>query len=547
MQFIFVGGLFLAFIILSTFLKRRKLSKKLKKLRDNWGIIPEDIFDLETAKIFFELKKARPCQHGYYLDDDTWHDLDFDEILVLMNRATTPIGAQYLFYLLKNPTFDKEILDSREEHIDLFLRNQNLREKIQIALQFLEEKNAKYLPYGLWKPLPDKPAYAKFLPFLSFIALLAVVLVLLQFVHFIFIIIVFIINLAIRAVLKRRIDPFIYSFQNLGVLISVAGKIAALKSDALQKIRNELNENLKGTESIAKKIFTLQFKDEFGLIEYLNIYFLWDIAGFYSALDKIRQHLKKLRNLYEIIGYLDAMISVASFRQQYQEFCRPSFSKNPNRYFVENIFNPLLEKPVANSFDFSAKHNIITGSNMAGKTTFLKTMGVNAILAQTIHTCMAAKYEAPLIKVVSSISRSDDLLTGKSYYLAEVESILRILKASKSETVHLFLVDEIFRGTNSVERFAASVEVLEYLANDKDYILVATHDLQLSEILNHEYHNFHFREKVCEKGLSFDYKLHPGPSTTRKAIALLEYVGYPKSIVENASRRANDDSMEHGR
>ena len=98
----------------------------------------------------------------------------------------------------------------------------------------------------------------------------------------------------------------------------------------------------------------------------------------------------------------------------------------------------------------------------------------------------------------------------------------------------------MFRGTNSVERLAASIEVLNYLANDKDFVLVAMHDLQLSEILNDKYRNFHFQERMSEEGLSFDYKLHSGISKTRNAIALLEYVGYPKTVVENACKRINN-------
>jgi len=268
---------------------------------------------------------------------------------------------------------------------------------------------------------------------------------------------------------------------------------------------------------------------------------LLDVTGFYTALNKIKKYLDDLREIYKTVGYLDALISISSFQQEYQNFCFPSFSENKNIFRVEEIYNPLLQKPVPNTFQFTSKDILITGSNMAGKTTFLKTMGVNSILAQTIHTCMAKKYEAPILKVISSISRSDNLLDGKSYYFAEVESILKIIKASELESVHLFLIDEIFRGTNSVERSAASIEVLKYLANEKDFLIVATHDLQLSEILHVEYDNYHFREQVNQNGLFFDYQLFDGPSTTKNAIALLDLAGYPKIITSGARSRIKDD------
>ncbi len=118
-----------------------------------------------------------------------------------------------------------------------------------------------------------------------------------------------------------------------------------------------------------------------------------------------------------------------------------------------------------------------------------------------------------------------------------MEPILCLINASDSDAVHLFILDEIFRGTNSVERLAASIEVLDYLANGKNFNSVATHDLRPSELLQDRYQNFHFREKVYEEGLSFDYKIQPEISTTRNAIALLKYVGYPESIVEKANEQ----------
>lgn len=544
MNFIIPSGLIVSVVILSLLIRRRKIYKKLKQLRNNWGKIPENSLDIESVKIFFELNKVNSIDGSYCVDEDTWHDLDFNEIFLLINRTTTPVGAQYLYYLLRHPVFKTEILNNREKLINHFSENQDLRENVQFTIQSLEEKNAKYLPYSLWKPLPEKPVYAKFLPFISFISLAILLLVLFKFLHFSVMIVFFVINLIIRSFVKRKIDVFVYSFQYLGVLISTAEKILRLKFDEIKDIKTILKENLRDTRTIARDIFALQFKDEFGLIEYFNIYFLLDISGFYSAIDKIRKNLAQLKTIYETIGNLDSLISIASFRKQYNHFCSPIFAENKNSYNVKDIYNPLLKNPISNSFEFNLKNILITGSNMAGKTTFLKTMGVNVILAQTINMSFSKYYESPFIKVISSIGRMDDLLSGKSYYLAEVESILRLIKASKIDIIHLFLLDEIFRGTNSVERLAASIEVLKYLANDKDYVLVATHDLQLTEILNHEYANYHFREKVCVEGLEFDYKLHPGPSTTRNAIALLEFVGYPKSIIEKATNRIKYNAME---
>jgi len=525
-----VGLLFVA-------VRQRNLSSKLKKLRDDWGKIPEDSTDIESARIFFDLNQTKFIQRSYCVDEATWQDLDLDEIFALLNRTVTPVGAQCLFHLLRHPVLHEDVLLARETLIDRFSADSNLRERAQLALQRMAEKDAKYLPYSLWKPLPERPAYAKFLPLMSFISLAVLPLVLFEVMHVSTLILIFVINFIVRSFVKRKIDVFVSSFQYLGVLIGTAEEIASLKFDALENIQKVLRENLRATKTIAKKIFGLQFKDSLGLIEYVRIYFLWDVSGFYAAIGQIAQHIDELRSIFEIVGEVDGLIAVASFRRACAQYCHPELTAGGEAYVVKGIYDPLLSTPVPNSFGFESNNVLITGSNMAGKTTFLKTLGVNAILAQTIHMTMAEKYKAPFLTVLSSIGREDNLVQGKSYYLAEVESILRLLKASESDGVHLFILDEIFRGTNSVERLAASVAVLDDLANEKDFIVVATHDLQLTEALDRKYRNFHFREQVCDHGLSFDYQLHPGPATTRNAIALLGYVGYPKRIVENALQR----------
>jgi hypothetical protein len=90
---------------------RKRIGRsKLKKLRNNWGTIPEKAFDIETARLFFELNKESSIDNGYRIDDDTWHDLDLDGVFALINRTTSPTGAQYLFYLLKHPVFEKRVI-----------------------------------------------------------------------------------------------------------------------------------------------------------------------------------------------------------------------------------------------------------------------------------------------------------------------------------------------------------------------------------------------------------------------------------------------------
>ena len=201
---------------------------------------------------------------------------------------------------------------------------------------------------------------------------------------------------------------------------------------------------------------------------------------------------------------------------------------------TESLFHPLLVHPIANSLEVHDAGVLITGSNMSGKTTFVRTLGVNAVLAQTLHTVCAESWRAPMLNVRTSIERTDSVLEGKSYYLAEVEAVRGLIRAKRANAQHLFLLDEIFRGTNTAERVAGAYAVLAYLNRGIDLVVVATHDVELLHLLGDAYVPVHFREQISDGELTFDYRIHPGPSSTRNAIALLALMEFPDAVVRDA-------------
>ena len=199
---------------------------------------------------------------------------------------------------------------------------------------------------------------------------------------------------------------------------------------------------------------------------------------------------------------------------------------------LEDAYHPLLEQPVSNSIEVREQGVLITGSNMSGKSTFLRTVGLNALLGQTIYTCTARAYVGCPLRLLTSIGRADNVVEGKSYYLEEALSVLRIVDAITPAITTLVILDELYRGTNSEERIFAARRVLEYLAKRNALVLVATHDLELTDFFAYQYRSMHFSEQVGQLGLEFDYKLKKGPATTRNAIALLRYLGYPEEITK---------------
>ncbi|HPA61254.1 MAG TPA: DNA mismatch repair protein MutS, partial [Clostridia bacterium] len=200
------------------------------------------------------------------------------------------------------------------------------------------------------------------------------------------------------------------------------------------------------------------------------------------------------------------------------------------------LTHPLIPDAVPN--DLSWQQNLlISGSNASGKSTFIKAVAVNLILAQSLGLCFAQSFALRRGRVMSAMAVRDNLLAGESYFIVEIKSLKRILDAMDSGAVYCF-IDEILRGTNTVERIAASSAVLESLSGRDSLCMAATHDIELTRLLADSYENRHFAETVDGSGLRFDYKIKPGPTRTRNAIRLLAQMGYPPQVIQAARRRA---------
>ena len=211
----------------------------------------------------------------------------------------------------------------------------------------------------------------------------------------------------------------------------------------------------------------------------------------------------------------------------------------------KELFHPLIENAVPNDI-VSERGVLITGSNASGKSTFLKTCAINAIFAQSIHTVLGKGYKAPLYRIYSSMALKDDIFEGDSYYIVEIKSIKRILDAAAEKGCQvLCFVDEVLRGTNTVERIAASTQILKELSREKVQCFAATHDIELTSLLKEEYNIYHFEGDVTDNDVKFDYMIKSGPATTRNAIRLLSVLGYEKELVENAQKMA-DGFLEKG-
>ncbi|MEG0804524.1 MAG: hypothetical protein RSF90_06175, partial [Pygmaiobacter sp.] len=265
---------------------------------------------------------------------------------------------------------------------------------------------------------------------------------------------------------------------------------------------------------------------------------LLPIIEYGKAVKTIRQNSAQVRNLYLLLGELDLSICILSYRASLSVYTTPQVGSSSALEF-DDITHPLLAESVPNSAAIN-QNWLLTGSNASGKSTFIKAVALNIILAETIYTCTARRMVLQFLPVVTSMAVADDVTGGESYFVAEIKSMRRIVRGAESNAPFYFFIDEILKGTNTIERVAASTAVLRYIDTHATCVcLAATHDIELTELLTPQFRNMHFSESVTQDGVRFDYQLKSGASNTRNAIRLLDFYNYPPEVVAAAQRLAD--------
>lgn len=490
--------------------------------------------NLEKIKSFFNY--IHSTSDG--IDDITWSDLNMDDIYCEIDRTFSTPGEDSLYKILRTPLYDKSSLKKRNIIINFFQKNKSVRENISIALHKLD-RTSSYVSSIFFGKLTDYPLYRILCYIFSFsFALSLIMSFILGFNKMgMFTVVLLSINMFIHYKLSQTIKEQVLSIVYLGNTISAASRICKINCDMLSDYNSKLNNLIKKLEPIHKNtlsISRLENIDVFG--DYINIMFLIKEIAYFKCVNTLIKYKDDLLNLYLTVGEIDALISIASYRDGLVKYTEPTFVDSGKCLNVINLKHPLIKNCVPNSININNFGIIVTGSNMSGKSTFLRTLGANAVLAQTIYTCSADSYCSSLFNIVTSIKPGDDLLNGKSYYLAEAEALLRIINASRETIPCLCMIDEIYRGTNPIERISASCEILNYLSNHNALTIVATHDLQLTKITN-GYKCYYFKEDVTDTGLIFDYTIKDGISPTRNAVKVLKFLGYPNEIITKTEDR----------
>jgi len=513
--------------------------KKREDLLKNFGNLKDDSFDFDFIERYFRKKDhSLPYQ---LLSDKTCADLDFHDMFQYIDRTNSQVGQQFLYNKLRIMPNNSTEVTGHENLIDQFTNDQGFRVNVQIQLDKLNKKESYYITTLFQDKHLEPPKWFFIIPLLAFTNLMAFILSFFNPVMLFVIFGVFLINFVVHYWNKKNIYPYIGSLPQLLRLKGVANEL--FQDERLKEINPKLQGAIRILDEVRNRMsfFKLEAKLEsdieiaaWGILEFIKITFLLEPLLLFGILKRLDTKRKEIEDVFTFVGQIDVLISIASLRKSLTHFCLPAIVSNKKELIAEDVYHPLISDCIENSIQVNGKSVLLTGSNMSGKTTFIRTIGINVITGLTINTCFARHFSMPRLRIFSAIRISDDLLNDRSYYFEEVLTIKEMIDKSISGAPNLFLLDEIFKGTNTIERISAGKAVLSYLTKADNVVFVSTHDIELADLLKEGYDLYHFSEKVDGKTVDFDFKLKEGKLKNRNAIKILQINDYPESVIKEA-------------
>jgi len=480
-------------------------------------------------------------KHFYSSDLDIFGNAS---LFNLINRAATSTGNDKLAAWLNAPA-DKPTILLRQQAVKEIAGKNDWKKELQTLLLFSNDGDINrltnlfkyiHLPLNLngekWLS-----KYAKIAPWLL---LGAIAIAFFYPIAKIAAIIIGLANMGIvlsKAAEIKKADMIADKIGTmLGKYASVFRKIESQEwsADYTNSLAQKLKDNQTSAQikELAELISKLNYHLNVIVGVILNLFLLWDIRQIIAIENWKRNNSQNLEEAFDVIAEFEALISIATSAINYPHWVYPIIADTEG-YTVtaKNIAHPLIRgKRVDNDYDLqdAYKIDIITGSNMAGKSTFLRTIGINTVLALAGATVCATAMEVSVITMVSYMRIKDSLNESTSTFKAELDRLQMLLAAVEHEHRVFFLIDEMLRGTNSMDKYLGSKAVIEQLIAKHGVGMVATHDLQIAR-LEDKYpdyvRNYYFDIQVINGEMLFDYKMKHGECKTFNASLLLKQIG----------------------
>lgn len=521
-------------LVYSSYQRRRRAHESRRNnLRDSFGDFKSDgggsdRFD-SRPMLFETVTKESP--DDFVIDDITANDLAFRKIYSAMNRCVTSAGEDYLFCrFMTMPKDDREPAGFYED-VCAALDDKDKAVSFLFALD-LYTKHRKRDDLRILSSIRDAGHMSVGADIACIIFLICAVILtgIYPIIGLVMLIASIVTCIAVYFAQKRKMDDHLSA---LALCLNMTRV-----SDALIKAGCTRFEKYKDLSYLRRGSSVISYKDGTSsnpldiLFDYLRMISHADLFVYKIKIGRIKQRADDFTALYKEIGRLDAALSVASYLAK-RKHTKAQFITD-DRIAARQLYHPLLSDPVYNDID-TAKSVLVTGSNASGKSTFLKAVGINAIFARSFGFAFADSFETGVSFVYSSMALADDITGAKSYYVVEAESIKRITdKVNLVSGNHLVLIDEVLRGTNTVERIAASTAILKYLCRDNVLCFAATHDLELTALLADHMDMYYFSEEIHGDNVTFPFIIRKGVSDRTNAISLLAMLGFDEGVVASA-------------
>jgi Flp pilus assembly protein TadB len=490
----------------------------------------------------------QPDGHQFFHEDHpSANDLDIfgrASIFQFINRTGSQQGNALLANWLSHPADTNTIL-ARQKAVQELTTQSLWRQELQAHSKASQLTIKTEKTIEAWLQEPDRFStntwkLVRFIvPTLAVAFTLTYIFDIITFQQFLPGIILFFI---IASAISRAVNPLYLQLNTVTAeMETLSNCIACIERASFRDpLLNDLTQYFQqGTHRASKTIKTLnQILNRFDyrlnpvVFVPLNTLFLWDLQQALQLEQWKRGHNQQVTQWFHTLAELEALSSLATLAFNHPNWCYPTINTDLPEFTATDLGHPLIEahKSVLNSFSTlgTAQINIITGSNMAGKSTFLRSVGVNLVLANMGAPVCASSLRFSPLRVMSSMRIADNLEESTSTFYAELKKLKSIIDAVKNNEPVFILLDEILRGTNSADRHKGSKALIRQMLKDKAIGIIATHDLELAS-LSKEFpngiHNYHFDVQVEGEELHFDYKLKTGICGSLNASILMRKIG----------------------
>ncbi len=485
---------------------------------------PSDFrFTLGEIAMFHQLV-SESNSHG--IDDQSWDDLLLNQYSRELSSEVSIFGQQILHHRLRNEVSHG---DTQLRHL---LQNSVLQTEIHFLCQPLRNAECEISATLFGTPIAEPPPWSKYLWAFSIAFFVSLALATITSFAWAGVGISLFLLIAIQTRFYDRIQMWDFQVRSLQQMLGTyvnLGASAKKKSDpALAPFLTEITQ----LREICRVLTPSELVNAIpGASAYCEWFFLENVRQYFKGLKTVNLHLKLLRECYLRIAHLEADLALARHLQRMPTFCWAEVDVAANIRF-EDVVHPLLNHAIPLSLCLQNKGAFISGQNGIGKSTLLRTIGLNLVTARAFGFCYARNAKVPIGPVFTSMQNEDSLLGGESLYIAELRRAKELLAASKSAKKCVFIVDEIFRGTNHVESISAAAAVLHSLAKN-GVVIVSSHNLVLSTLLNDCLTSFCV---TAEGGEQNHLRLLPGVLANPNGIALLSEHGFGETIELKASR-----------